>query len=239
MNSSSAPLIQIRGLVKSYQALRPLRIAELTVGQKDRLTLRGLDASAAEMFILLITGAALADEGVVSIAGHDTREIATDTEWLASLDRFGIVTHRAVLLEPLTVAANLALPLTITIDPMSDETRARVEEEAALVGLPADALERKVTQLSEEERLRLHLGRATANRPELLLLEHPTSRLNEPVVSSRFGQTLAAFADARGFGFLAMTEDARFADAARATRLSLDPATGGVAAEKSGWRRWF
>ena len=47
----------------------------------------------------LVTGAAVPDEGAVVVAGRDTRDIATDTEWLASLDRFGIVTDRAVLLD--------------------------------------------------------------------------------------------------------------------------------------------
>ena len=56
------------------------------------MTLSGLDAHAAEMFMHLITGASVPDEGAVVVAGHDTRTIATDTEWLASLDRFGIVT---------------------------------------------------------------------------------------------------------------------------------------------------
>ena len=62
------------------------------------------------MFVHLVTGASVPDEGAVKVAGRDTRDIATDTEWLTSLDRFGIVTHRAVLLDGMSVAANLALP---------------------------------------------------------------------------------------------------------------------------------
>ena len=235
----SDPLIEIRGLVKSYQALRPLRVAELNVAKSDRVALRGLDAGAAEMLVLLITGAALPDEGVVVVGGRDTREIATDTEWLSSLDQFGIVTHRAVLLEPMSVAANLALPLTIAIDPIAPDMRALVNDEAALAGLAADALDQKVTQLSEEDRLRLHLARASAIKPKLMLLEHPTSRLNDAAASSRIGRTLASMSAARGFGWLAISEDAGFAETSGATRLSLDPATGTIAPEKRGWRRWL
>jgi len=235
---SDTALIDIRGLVKSYQALRPLRVAELIVRKTDRLSLRGLDASAAEMLVLLVTGAALPDQGAIAVDGRATRDIATDTEWLSSLDRFGIVTHRAILLEPLTVAANLALPLTIVIDPMTAETRARVEEEAALAGLPASALDQKVAQLSEEERLRLHFARAAAVRPELVLLEHPTARLNSADASSRIGSTLASMADARGFGWLAITEDAKFAEASGATRLALDASTGTINVEKRSWLPW-
>ncbi len=115
--------------------MSPLRICAISrVGPTDRVTLLGCDRPAAETIVHLITGAAVPDEGSVRIAGHDTRSIATDTEWLSSLDRFGIVTERAMLLESLPVAANLAIPITLAIDPMSAETRAEVERLADLVG---------------------------------------------------------------------------------------------------------
>src|SRR6185295_19548033 len=104
-------------------ALRPLRIATLTVRRGDHLAIQGLDARAAEAFSLLVTGAMLPDEGDIRVAGRSTRDIGTDTEWLASLDRFGMVTDRAVLIDGLSLAANLALPLTLAIDPMSAVTR--------------------------------------------------------------------------------------------------------------------
>ena len=132
-------LVEIQQVVKSYQSLRPLRIRQLTVSAKDRLNLRGFDAGAAEMFVHLVTGAALPDEGTVRVAGKDTRDIATDTEWLKSLDRFGIVTHRAVLIEPISLASNLALPLTVSIDPMPAPVRERVERLANDAGFDATA----------------------------------------------------------------------------------------------------
>ena len=39
------------------------------------------------------------DQGDVIVFGKNTREIRTDTEWLTSLDRFGLVSNRAVLLD--------------------------------------------------------------------------------------------------------------------------------------------
>ena len=167
---TGTPLIELRGVVKAYQALRPLRIAELVMSSSDRLALSGLDAGAAEMFVHLVTGASVPDEGSVKVAGRDTREIATDTEWLTSLDRFGIVTSRAVLIDKLAVASNLALPITLEIEPMSPGTRAEVTLLADAAGLARDRLDAPVSALTPAERMRLHLARAMAMRPELVLL---------------------------------------------------------------------
>jgi len=225
------PLIHLSRIVKSYQALRPLRIAEFSARRQDRLVLSGFDAMAAEMFVYLVTGAALADEGEVVIAGRNTRDIATDTEWLASLDRFGIVTHRAVLLESTSVAANMALPITVAIDPMTPETRTRVEADAADVGLPPEKLDGPAHALSPAERLRLHLARAVSSGPELLMLEHPTAMLNDPAASAAFGQTLKTLSAKRGFGFVALSEDEGFARACAGRKLRLNQKTGRLGGE--------
>ena len=236
---ASQPLIKIDGLVKAYQALRPLRIAAFAVDRGDRIVLSGLDEHAAELFVYLVTGAALPDEGTVTVAGHDTRDIATDTEWLSSLDRFGIVTHRAILLEGMTVAANLALPLTVAIDPLADDVRARVGREASDVGLPADRLDRPAGELSPVERLRAHLARSVAVGPELVMLEHPTAPLDQGEQSSAFGQTLKTLSENRGFGWIAISEDEAFAAACGGDRRRLDAATGKIGQVKSGWKKWF
>lgn len=235
----SAPLIAIRQVVKPYQSLRPLRVRELLLEKTSQLVLRGFDEGAAEMFIHLVTGAALPEEGSIEVAGRDTREIATDTEWLESLDKFGIVTHRAVLIDKLSLASNLALPLTMSIEPIPPDIRKRVDQLARDSGFEAASLDREVSELSEENRLRLHLARAIANGPEMVLLEHPTSRLADPAASARIGQTLKLMSSTHSFGWIALTEDQAFADAAGGDVLALNAATGELAAPKRGWRKWF
>ena len=239
MQAVSSPLVEILSVIKAYPAEQPLRISELAVAATDRLALRGFDAEAAEMFVHLVTGAALPDEGTVRVAGRDTRDIATDTEWLTSLDRFGIVTHRAVLIDKLSVAANMALPLTLAIDPIPDDVRATIAALSDEVGLAPDRLERPVGELTDEERLRLHLARAVANGPAIVLLEHPTSRLTGPGAPTRFGRTLEGVSSKRGFGWIALSNDPAFAEASGGRVLQLDAATGTLTGAKRGWRRWF
>ena len=233
------PLIELAGVVKSGPGLGPLRIEKFVVQRGDRIALEGLDAPAAEVFLNLITGAALADEGTVSVAGADTRAIATDTEWLKSLDRFGIVTDRAVLVGQLSVAANIALPLTLAIDPLADEVRAQVEELAAATGLAASRLAAPAGSLDAASRARVHLARAIATKPEVLLLEHPTSQFAGTAAARDLGLTLARLADARHVGWVALSNDVTFARASGGVRLAVESASGRVRRSGAWWQRLF
>lgn len=237
MAAAQDAIVHITGLRKQFGGLRPLRINALTVAQGERVTLHGLDAEAAEMLMLLITGASLPDEGAVSIAGRDTRDIQTDTEWLTSLDVFGMVTTRAALMDSVALEANMALPFTLSIDPVPPDVKETVAALAEEVGLPAGRLQAPVHHLDEAERARVHLARALALSPRMLLLEHPTAKLT-PDEASAFGRQLAGISGRRKLAWLALSEDQAFAAEAGGQRYRLAPASGDITADKRGWRLW-
>ena len=231
------PIIRIAGLRKQFGGLRPLRINALSVAAGDRITLHGLDAENAEMLTLLITGASLPDEGTVSIAGRDTRDIQTDTEWLTSLDVFGMVTTRAALMDSVAIEGNMALPFTLSIDPLMPEVRREVESLAKEVELPLGLLPEPVSILGEAERARVHLARALALKPQVLLLEHPTAKLR-PEDAAAFGRLLSSIGERRDLSWLAISEDAAFASRAGGRHCRLLPATGEICPVRRSWRLW-
>ena len=94
-DSRPAAAVEITSVSKQYGALRPLRIEQLTVGRSDRIALVGLDQPAAEVFLNLVTGASLPDAGVINLFGRSTLDIVDSSDWLSTLDRFGIVAARA------------------------------------------------------------------------------------------------------------------------------------------------
>lgn len=233
----TAPTIEIARVVKNYSALRPLRIAALSIAAAERVAIAGIDVGGAEVLLNLVTGASLPEEGEVRVFGRRTSDIANGDEWIASLDRFGIVSERAVLLEGATLAQNLALPLTLEIDPLAADTVERVEALAAECDIAATWLEHRAGDVPAHVRARAHLARAIALGPRLLLMEHPTSALAEPE-RARFGAVVARVCEARALTVLAITQDAAFALTAATTTLTLQPATGQlVAARRSWWRR--
>ncbi len=231
-------VIQISKLQKNYGALRPLRILELSVEEGERVALGGLDGPAAEVIVNLVTGATLPDEGAVHTFGSSTGAITDGDAWLASLDRFGIVSPRAVLLEGSTLQQNLALPLTLELDPVPADVVTKVAALAAECGIGAEHLSRRGGELPAHLRARTHLARALALNPELLLIEHPTAEVEEaerPALARDF----AAAIQGRHTAALILTLDVGFAEAVAHRSLALQPATGALVPwkVKRGWFR--
>jgi ABC-type transporter Mla maintaining outer membrane lipid asymmetry ATPase subunit MlaF len=232
---ASGPLVDIEGLIKSYGALRPIRMRALTVRAGERITLMGLDQSAAEMFVTLITGAALPDEGVIRLFGQPTREIPDGDRWLALLDRLGILSDRAVLVEQYSVAQNVAMPFTLDLEPIAADVRPRVDALAAEVGLDVDVLETPVGRTAPHIQARVRLARAVALEPSLLLAEHPSASLQREEVAA-FARDLARVAQQRHIGLIAISADKAFVRALSGTTLIVEPATGEVRAQRF-WER--
>ena len=237
MDVSTPLVIEVTGLVKNYQGLRPLRIATLEVRSGERVSLAGLDATAAEVFVNLLNGAILPDQGEVRVFDQPTTAIGNENEWFAFLDRFGIVTPRAVLLEGLSVRQNLALPFTLEIDTLPAGVHAKTQQLAAEVGIDATMLDRPAGSVPIHVRMRVHLARALALGPRVLLLEHPTLAVDRDQMPA-FARSVRDVSVARQLTVLAVTEDVIFADVVAERALRLQGATGAIVNAR-GWRRWF
>jgi ABC-type polar amino acid transport system ATPase subunit len=227
-------VLELAAISHDYRALRPLRIAELRVGAGERVAILGIDAAAAEVFVNLATGAALPDAGRVVLFGRDTSAIGDSTDWLATVDRVGIVGDRAVLLEQFTVIQNLAMPFTLAIEPPSDDVRMRAAAIAQEVRLPEARWNRPVNDLDAAGRVRVRLARAIALDPAVLLLEHVSASVERAEVP-QLGGDIAAVAAARGAALLALSADDAFARAVATRVLTLQPATGALKEKRRGW----
>jgi predicted ABC-type transport system involved in lysophospholipase L1 biosynthesis ATPase subunit len=230
-------LVSVRKLTKNYQALRPLRVELLEVRRAAIVSLTGFDAQAAEMLVGLLTGAVLPDDGEVQLFGKSTHDVADSDAWLAMLDEVGIVTDRAVLIGQFSVEQNIALPYTLQVDPLAEEIRPRVRQLAEEVGLGLAELVRPVGQSSPEVVARVHLARALALGPALLIAEHPSATLPRDSVTP-FAREMARIAKAREMAVLAITADGAFSDALGGQTLTHEPATGALRA-RSAWRKIF
>jgi ABC-type lipoprotein export system ATPase subunit len=229
-------LVDLRDVSKDYRALRPLRIQRLQLHAGQSIALVGVDQVAAEVLVDVVTGAVVPEQGQVLVFGQPTTGISDADAWFDTLDAFGLLSERAVLVEQFTVEQNLLLPLTLDLEAVSDAHRVRAHRLADEVGL-ADDLRKPAGALSPAARLRVRLGRALALDPRVLLAEHPNATLSSGD-TAEFAADLSRIIARRGLAALVMTADRTFAGAVAEEVLTLQPATGELK-RTGGWRRWF
>ena len=237
MPEPSVAAIEVRDVQKDYRALRPLRVRALDVRDGESVALIGFDRATAEVFVNLITAATVPDSGEVRIFGRPTTSIADADTWLSSLDSFGVLSERAIVLDNMTVEENLTMPLTLALHDVDSALRAKVEALAAEVGLSPADMAKPVGALTSSGRMRLRLGRALAPDPRIILAEHPNALL-DPADLTAFAADYSRIVAARGLASVVLTADSQFAAAIAPRVLTLQPATGELK-PLSGWRRLF
>jgi ABC-type transporter Mla maintaining outer membrane lipid asymmetry ATPase subunit MlaF len=236
--TANVPVLEIHGLVKHYSGLRPLRIRELTIAAGERVSLGGLDAGVGELAVNLVTGASVPEEGEVRVFGQRTADIPDGDAWLELLERFGIVSARGVLLEGATVLQNLAMPFTLEIEPVPADVAARVEALAIECDIdPGRWLGMRAGDVPADVRVLVHLARALALGPDLIVVEHPSAEI-PPAARGGLASAIARACDRRRVAALILTNDEAFAKEVAPRNLRLDGATGVLKPlKKSGWFR--
>src|SRR5262245_5142540 len=205
-------VVDVRGIQKNYQGLRPMRVTRLELRAGESIALLGFDQAAAEVLVNLITGATLPDSGEVRTFGRPTSLIQDPDAWLKSLDDFGILSERAVVVDNMTVEDNLTMPVTMALHDVPEAVRARIRALANEVGLAADRLSQAAAVLTPSERLRLRLGRALGPGPRVLLAEHPNAALTDSELTA-FASDYSRIISARGVASLMLTANRQFAHA--------------------------
>jgi phospholipid/cholesterol/gamma-HCH transport system ATP-binding protein len=228
------PVLELSAVIKDYRGLRPLRIDYLAIEPGEQLAVVGVDRPAAEVLINLITGTMLPDRGDIRVFGRSTAAIQDSAEWLAFVDRFGLVTERAVLLDVLSVVQNLAIPFSLDIEPPGGDVRSRAVALALEVGLDEAVWDRRVADLDATSRAKIRLGRALALDPSVVLFEHPSAGVPRTETGG-LGRRMRAVVERRGVAAVTLTADRDFAAAVAERVLALDPSTGRLAERRSGW----
>ena len=218
-------LLEIAGLKKEHQALRPLRIARLSVKPGDIVSIGGIDAAGAETLVHLITGGTLPDEGDVTLFGQNTRAIADSDSWLKQLDGIGMITSRGVLIEAFSVLQNIAMSYTLDVDPVDPRVVPQAGAVARDAGIDADVFDLPAGKAGPDVQMRVHLARALALGPKMLIAEHPSAALPRENVAA-FGADLARIAKARNLALITITADDVLAKSIGGQRLELVPASG-------------
>ena len=214
----AAPLLEVRGLRKTYGATPVFADVALTLRRGEFVALLGESGVGKSTLLNCIAGLDTADAGTVWLAGgtagaaevQDVLALPEPEQARLRRERLGFVFQAFHVLPHLNVADNVALPLLLQGRP--DD--ARVQAMLAAVGLTGLGA-RMPAQLSGGQLQRVALARALVHRPPLLLADEPTGNL-DPTTAARILDLLVQQVRQEGAGCLLVTHSA--AAAARADR---------------------
>lgn len=180
------PLIELKGVSKSFGSNKILDKVDLNIYQGDALGIIGPSGTGKSTILRIIAGLTPADEGEIYIQGVRREGLVEDG---ADTVGIGMVFQQAALFDSLTVDENVGFLLYQHSKLSKKRIRDLVEEKLEMVGLPGVG-DRFPAELSGGMRKRVSFARAIMSNPEnpeespeVLLYDEPTAGL-DPIAST-------------------------------------------------------
>ena len=164
-------IIDIEHLTKSFGNVKAVRDLSFHVRRGELFAFLGVNGAGKSTTISILSGQLRKDGGTVKICGENIdRSIEHITR------KLGVVFQNSVLDQPLSVKDNLQSRAALY--GITGETfHTRLAELAKLLDFE-DLLDRTVGKLSGGQRRRIDIARALLHRPEILILDEPTTGLD-------------------------------------------------------------
>jgi len=160
--------VELRGVTRLFGASPALVRVDLSVQRGEAVVLRGPNGAGKSTLLRVVATALSPTYGAGSVLGFD---LASEREEIRR--RCELLTHRTRLYEELTARENLEVFARLLGIP-----RTRVDEALERVALAESAGDR-VRTFSAGMRQKVAVARAIVRDPELLLLDEPTTGLDD------------------------------------------------------------
>jgi phospholipid/cholesterol/gamma-HCH transport system ATP-binding protein len=197
-------VVRAEGVGKIYGDHRVLTDVNVSVRLGQTLVIMGGSGAGKTTLLRVLMGQDRPEEGRVLLFGNDLYSL--DREGLESVRRrFGVVFQSGALLNSLTVAQNVALPLFELTKLTKREIREVVGRKLSEVGL-SRAGKLLPSQISGGMRKRVGIARALVHDPELIYYDEPTSGL-DPIMTAVMTQKIRNIRDKRKVASIVVTHD--------------------------------
>ena len=206
MAQRGAPLIEVRGLVKTYGEIRAVDRVDLTVHRGEVVVIIGPSGSGKSTLIRCLNGLEEADDGEIRIDGLSVNA-HSQRMWRDVRQRIGMVFQDYSLFPHMTVMRNIMLAPVRSGRRTSEAAQREAVQLLARVGLQ-DKSAAFPGQLSGGQQQRVAIIRALAMAPEAILFDEPTSALDPEMIRevldvirdlSRDGMTMVVVSHEMGF----------------------------------------
>ncbi len=178
--TTSAPLLSVRGLSRSYEAgesrVVALDAVDLDVARGEFVAVMGASGSGKSTLLHVLGCLDRPSAGRYELAGRDVAELASDERAELRNREIGFVFQSFNLVPRTSALENVELPLVYGgVPPAEQRERART----ALRSVGLEGREQHVpSQLSGGQQQRVAIARALVNHPSLLLADEPTGNLD-------------------------------------------------------------
>jgi putative ABC transport system ATP-binding protein len=172
-------VLSIRALAKSFTGARVRAVfsgVDLDLGKGEYVAVMGESGSGKSSLLNLIAGLDRPDSGFIRFEGVELTTLDDDALTALRRERMGFVFQAFHVLPYLSVAQNVALPLSL-LEVDADTADREVAAMLAAVGL-ADRGDSMPRELSGGELQRIAIARALVHRPRLVLADEPTGNLD-------------------------------------------------------------
>lgn len=163
------PIIQVQHLQKSFGPIKAVQDISFAVQQGELFAFLGVNGAGKSTTISILCSQLKKDSGQVLIGG---KPVGSDEV----KQRLGVVFQNSVLDSALTVKENLASRAAL-YGITGDDFNRRISELSELLQLE-ELLPRTVGKLSGGQRRRIDIARALLHRPDILVLDEPTTGLD-------------------------------------------------------------
>jgi putative ABC transport system ATP-binding protein len=176
---SSGPLIEVRGLSKTYKMgdvdVHALRGVDLTVQRGEFIAIVGPSGSGKSTLFYVLGGLAKASAGSCVVDGRDFAQMSDSERTRIRRELVGFVFQKYNLLPTLSAADNISMAQYIAGKERKTDDWFRKTLDLLGVG---HRLQHKPRSLSGGEQQRVAIARAIVNHPALLLADEPTGNLD-------------------------------------------------------------
>ena len=206
------PLLEMRGIGKSFPGVRALSDVSLTLAAGEVLVLVGENGAGKSTLMKILAGALQADEGEIFIDGARVR---IDTPQTAQHLGIGMIYQEFTLVPQLTVPANINLGAEPTrtglIDIAASRTAARRVLDELGLQLPFDV---PVSRLSVGQQQLVEIAKTLAKSARIIVMDEPTAALSDREVERLFAIVAKLRAGGAGIIYIShrMEELSRIAD---------------------------
>ena len=190
--------LDIVGLTKRHGGRAALDDISLSVEPGQFVALVGPSGSGKTTLLKSINRLTAPDEGTITLAGRDVREVPLDD----LRHGIGYVIQSVGLFPHMNVAENIGIVPKL----MGRGGEDRTEELLELVALPAEMASRYPRELSGGQAQRVGFARALAAGPKLMLMDEPFGAL-DPVTRDALGRAYRELHEKLGLTTLMVTHD--------------------------------